>query len=139
MDDRAGHPVPRLRRHGRELDRAGRDAGISWTQIWDIPSIRLEKTHYVLPRRRCACCGKITTAVVPFGQAGAVVYGSNVNSAAILLASAGNVPVERTSMLMAALLASPVSTGFVARAHERLTEKLAAAGFDEAMSAASEA
>jgi DDE superfamily endonuclease len=62
------------------------------------------------------CCGKITTAVVPFGQTGAVVYGPNVNAAAILLNSAGTMPVERTAMLMAALLASPVSTGFVARA-----------------------
>jgi hypothetical protein len=120
---------------GADLD-DGRDEGTSWTQIWDIPEIRLEKAHYVLPRRRCARCGKITTAEMPFGQAGAVVYGPNVNAAAILLASAGNVPVERTAMLMAALLASPVSTGFVARAHERLTEKLAAAGFDEAMIAA---
>jgi len=117
-------------------DSGGRNAGTSWTQIWDIPPIRLKKAHYVLPRRRCACCGKVTTAMVAFGQAGAVVYGPNVNAAAVLLASAGNVPVERTAMLMAALLASPVSTGFVARAHERLTEKLTAAGFDEAMIAA---
>jgi hypothetical protein len=48
----------------------------------------------VLPRRRCTCGGKITATVVPFGQAGAVVYGPNVNAAAILLGSAGNVPVE---------------------------------------------
>jgi hypothetical protein len=67
------------------------------------------------------------------GQAGAVTYGLNVNAAAILLSSAGNVPVERTAMLMAALLGSPVSSGFVARAHERFAEKLGAAGFDEAM------
>jgi transposase IS66 family protein len=73
---------------------------------------------------------------VPFGQAGAVVYGQNVNAAAILLASAGNVAVERTAMLMQALLASPVSTGFVARAHERFAERLAAAGFDDVMEAA---
>jgi hypothetical protein len=106
----------------------GRDAGTSWTQVWDIPSIRLRKAHYVLPRRRCSGCGKTTTGVVPFGQAGAVVYGANVNAAAILLASAGNVPVERTAMLMQALLASPVSTGFIARAHERLAEKLDVAG-----------
>jgi hypothetical protein len=39
-------------------------------------------------------------------------------------------------MLMEALLASPVSTGFVARAHERFAERLDAAGFDEAMTAA---
>jgi hypothetical protein len=114
----------------------GTDAGLSWTQVWDIPPIRLEKVHHLLPRRTCSCCGKITTAVVPFGQAGAVVYGSNVNAAAILLSSAGNVPVERTAMLMAALLGSPVSTGFVARAHERFAQRLAAAGFDQAMIAA---
>jgi hypothetical protein len=36
-------------------------------------------------------------------------------------------------MLMAALLGAPVSTGFAARAGERLAQRLAAAGFDEAM------
>jgi len=111
----------------------GRDMSSSWAQVWDIPPVRLEKVHYVLPRRKCCGCGKTTTASVPFGQAGAVTYGLNVNAAAIVLASAGNVPVERTAMLMAALLGSPVSSGFVARAHERFAEKLTAAGFDEAM------
>ncbi|MCA1851003.1 MAG: IS66 family transposase [Beggiatoa sp.] len=111
----------------------GVDAGMSWAQVWDVPSIGLEKVHYLLPRRKCSCCGKTATAVVPFGQAGAVVYGPNVNAAAILLASAGNVPVARTAMLMAALLGSPVSTGFVARAQERFAERLDAAGFDQAM------
>jgi hypothetical protein len=110
-----------------------RDAGASWAQVWDIPPIRLEKVHYRLPKRKCCGCGKTTTAQVPFGQAGAVRYGLNVNAAAILLSSAGNVPVERTAMLMAALLGSPVSSGFVARAHERFAEKLGAAGFDAAM------
>jgi transposase len=37
---------------------------------------------------------------------------------------------------MAALLGVPVSTGFVARAHERFADLLAAGGFDEAMIAA---
>jgi transposase len=75
----------------------GRDAGISWTQVWDTPAIRLEKVLYLLPKRTCSCCGKITTSMVPFGRAGAVAYGPNVNAAAILLGSAGNVPVERTA------------------------------------------
>ena len=110
--------------------------GQSWAQVWDIPAIRLEKVHYLLPRRKCSCCGKITTARVPFAQSGSVTYGANVNAAAILLGSAGNVPVERTAMLMAALLGSPVSTGFVARAHERFADRLAEAGFDEAMRSA---
>jgi hypothetical protein len=76
---------------------------------------------------------KTTTASVPFGQAGAVTYGLNVNATAIALSSAGNVPVERTAMPMAALLGSPVSSGFVVRAHERFADKLDAAGFDGAM------
>lgn len=114
----------------------GTDAGRAWTQIWDTPPIRLEKVRYWLPRRRCSCCGKVTTAVVPFGHTGTVSYGPNVNAAAILLGSAGNVPVERTAMLMAALLGSAVSSGFVARAHERFAQRLEAAGFDDAMSAA---
>jgi hypothetical protein len=71
----------------------GTDAGMSWTQIWDTPAIRLEKVHYLLPRRKCSCCKKITTSMMPFGQAGTVTYGPNVNAAAILLSSAGNVPV----------------------------------------------
>jgi hypothetical protein len=104
--------------------------------VWDTLPIVLEKVHYVLPRRRCGCCRKLTTATPPFGQAGAVAYGPNVNAAAILLSSQGNVPVEATAALMAALLGAPVSTGFVARAHERFADLLAAAGYDNAMIAA---
>jgi hypothetical protein len=111
-------------------------AGRGWGQVWDIPPVRLEKVHWLLPRLRCGGCGTMTCADPPDGQAGAVVYGPNVNAAAILLGSEGNVPVERTAMLMAALLGAPVSAGFVARAHERLAERLDAAGFDAAMRAA---
>jgi hypothetical protein len=53
----------------------GTDAGLAWTQVWDIPAIRLERVHWLLPRRTCGCCGKTTTAAVPFGQTGAVSYG----------------------------------------------------------------
>jgi hypothetical protein len=112
------------------------DAGMSWAQVWDIPLITLQKVHYLLGRRRCGCCGKITTAVPPLGTAGNVTYGPNVNAAAILLASEGNVPIEKTAHLMAVLLGAPVSTGFVARALERFAQRLGAAGFDEAMKTA---
>ncbi len=111
------------------------DAGMSWAQVWDILPIVLEKVHYLLPRRRCSC-GRTTTAAPPFGAAGTVTYGPNINAAAILLASEGNVPLERTAMLMAALLGTPVSTGFVARALERFGQRLATAGFDDAMKTA---
>jgi transposase len=114
----------------------GVDAGATWAQVWDIPPIVLEKVHYLLPRWRCGCCGKTTTASAPYAQAGTVVYGPNVNAAAILLGSEGNVPVERTAMLMEALLGTPVSVGFVARAQARLAQRLASAGFDEAMTVA---
>ncbi|MBV9142018.1 MAG: IS66 family transposase [Pseudonocardiales bacterium] len=111
------------------------DAGMSWAQVWDILAVTLEKVHYLLPRRRCGC-GKITTAVPPFGSVGTVVYGPSLNAAAILLASEGNVPLERTAMLIQALFRVPVSTGFVARALQRLAQRLTAAGFDDAMKTA---
>jgi transposase len=93
----------------------------------------MEKVHWQLPRRGCGCCMKITTAAAPHARAGSVVYGPNINAAAVLLSSEGNVPVERTAALMEALLGTPVSSGFVARALARLAGRLAAAGFDEAM------
>lgn len=111
------------------------DAGMSWAQVWDILAITLEKVHYLLPRRRCGC-GHTTTAAPPLGAAGTVTYGPNINAAAILLASEGNVPLERTALLMEALLGVSVSTGFVARTLQRVAQRLAAHGFDDAMTSA---
>lgn len=114
-------------------DLAGaRVLGDGWAQVWDILPVVLEKVAYVLPRRRCAC-GCTTTARSPGGQTGTVVYGPNLNAAAVLLGSEGNVPVERAARLIGSLLGVEVSPGFVARAHARLAEHLQAAGFDEAM------
>ena len=115
------------------------DAGAAWAQVRDILPAVLEKVHWQLPRRRCGCCQKTTTAVAPHAQAGSVVYGPNINAAAILLSSEGNVPVERAAALMEALLGTPVSSGFVARALARLAQRLQAAGFDAAMKAALQA
>jgi hypothetical protein len=106
-----------------------------WAQVWDVLPAVLDKTHYLLPRRRCGC-GVTTTAVPPFGHAGSVSYGPNLNAAAVLLSREGNVPVERTAMVIDALFGVEVSAGFVARATERLADTLKGAGFDEAMKAA---
>ncbi|MQA17475.1 MAG: transposase, partial [Pseudonocardiaceae bacterium] len=106
-----------------------------WAQVWDVLPAVPQKAHYQLPRRRCGC-GTVTTGAAPFGQAGTVSYGPNLNAAAVVLGSEGNVPVERTAMLIHALLGVEVSAGFVARTAERLADKLGAAGFDEAMKAA---
>jgi transposase len=135
--DRTGQadPPAECRSCGAGLAGAG-PAGRGWGQVWDIPPVRLEKVHWLLPRLRCRACGKVTCADPPDGRAGTVVYGPNVNAAAVLLGSEGNVPAERTAMLMEALLGAPVSAGFVARAHERIAQRLDAAGFDAAMTAA---
>lgn len=112
------------------------DAGAAWAQVWDLPPVRLEKVAWRLPRRRCAGCRAVTVAgvaadspVAGFVRPGCVSYGPGVNAAAVLLGSEGNVPVERTAVLMEALLGAPVSAGFVARAHERLADRLDRAGF----------
>ena len=111
----------------------GSDAGLAWAQVWGILPVMVEKVHWWLPRRRCGCCKKITTAAAPHARAGSVVYGPNINAVAILLSSEGNVPAGRTAMLMEALLGTRVSSGFVACALARLAQRLQAAGFDEAM------
>jgi transposase len=107
-----------------------------WAQVWDITDPVLEKVQYTLPRRKCCGCGATTTAAPPFGRAGTVSYGPNLNTAAVLLGSEGNVPVERTAMLMHMMLGVAVSAGFVARAAARLAAGLSEAGFDESMKAA---
>jgi Family of unknown function (DUF6444) len=66
------------------------DAGFSWAQVWDTLPIVLERFTICCPRRRCGCWRKLTTATPPFGRAGAVAYGPNVNAAAILWSSQGN-------------------------------------------------
>lgn len=110
----------------------GTELAHRWAQVWDILPVVVEKVHYLLPRRRCGC-GTVTTAAPQFGQPGTVSYGPNLNAAATVLGSAGNVPVERAAMLIHTLLGVEVSAGFVARATQRLADTLATAGFDEAM------
>ncbi|MFC0863946.1 IS66 family transposase [Sphaerimonospora cavernae] len=135
-DTKTAEPPAECSGCGADLGEHGVAAGRAWGQVWDIPPITLEKVHWLLPRIRCSCCAKVTTAAPPSGRVGTVVYGPNVNAAAIMLSFFGNVPVERTALVMEALLGAAVSPGFVARAHERFDGRLADAGFDEAMTAA---
>lgn len=107
----------------------------TWAQVWDIPPVALEKVHYELGRRRCGC-GRLVSAAAPFGRAGTVMYGPNVNIAAVTLGSEGNLAVEATASMMGALLGAPVSAGFVALARRRFSDRVRAAGFDEALAAA---
>ena len=43
-------------------------AGRGWGQVWDIPPVRLEKVHWLLPMRRCGSCGMVTCADPPRGS-----------------------------------------------------------------------
>lgn len=114
----------------------GIDEGELWAQVWDILPVVWEKICYLLARRRCRYCGLVNTASVALAQPGSVSYGPNLNAAAILLGHEGNVAVAATARVLDQLLGATVSTGFVARAHERLSQALEAAGFDQAMVAA---
>jgi transposase len=113
----------------------GAEAGFGWAQVWDV-EVKRRRVEYRLPRVRCACCGKVTAAVPPEGQAGTVSYGRFLNAAAVLLGNYANVPVERAAKVMAMLFGEAVSAGFVDRAAERLARRLDAAGFEAAMRAA---
>lgn len=111
------------------------DAGTAWSQIWDVKVIRW-CTEYLLPRRRCGCT-TITTACPPDGGViNGISFGPVLNTAAVALTAFGNVPIERASTLIEILYGQQVSAGFVDRANTRLAERLAAAGFAEAIQAA---
>jgi transposase len=105
---------------------------VSWAQVWDLPPIALEKVHYLL-RVGMRLLREDHHRGVAVGGRRQRDLRDNVNAAAILLASEGNVLLERTAMLMATLLGTPVSTRFVARALERFAQRLAAGGFEDAM------
>ncbi len=107
-----------------------------WAQVIDAEIIR-KATEWVLPGLVCPCCGEVTLAEAPPGAyAGSVCYGPVLNAAAVLLACYGNVPAERTALLMGMLLGVPVSAGWVDKAAARVVQRLGGAGFDEAMLAA---
>ena len=110
------------------------DAGTAWSQVWDVQIIQ-RRVEYLLPRRRCGCTA-ITTACPPDGGiVNAVSFGPVINTAAVALTAFGNVPVERTAMLIEILTGQRVSAGFVDRANTRLAEGLDRGGFAPAMRA----
>ena len=107
-----------------------------WAQVIDVKILR-EVTEFLLPGLLCPCCGAVTFAEPPPGlYAGAVCYGPVLNAAAVLLSCHGNVPAERSAQLIGMLFGTEVSPGWVDKAVARMSARLKAAGFDEAMSAA---
>ena len=131
--ERLGPPAE-CRGCGGELSGA-QGAGLAWSQIWDVKVVPW-RTEFLLPQRKCVCCGKITTAVPPGGLVNGISFGPVLNAAAVALTSFGNVPTERAATLVQMLFGQSVSAGFVDRANARLAQALTEAGFVEAMKAA---
>ena len=124
-------PPVQCRSCGNGLDDAD-DAGMAWSQVWDVKVIPW-RIEYLLPRRHCGC-GKTTTVSPPSGgPVHGICYGPVLNTMAIALTAFGNVPTERSAQLVGMLTGQAVSAGFVDKANTRLAEALTAAGFENAM------
>ncbi len=107
-----------------------------WAQVIDVEILR-KVTEVLLPGLACGGCGTVTHAPPPPGfHAGSVAYGPVLNAAAVLLSCCGNVPAERSAQLIAMLTGEDVSPGWVDKAVARMSGRLRACGFDEAMAAA---
>lgn len=111
------------------------EAGIAWSQVWDVKIIPW-RTEYLLPRRRCGCTATTVARPPDGGIVNGISFGPVLNTAAVALTAFGNVPAERASQLIDILYGQNVSAGFVDRAGTRLADKLTEAGFDRAMLAA---
>jgi hypothetical protein len=128
-------PPAECRACGSPLDGA-EAVGPRWAQVIDVEILR-KVTEYLLPGLACACCGTVTFAGPPPGlHTGAVSYGPVLNAAAVLLSAYGNVPSERSAQLIGMLLGTDVSAGWVDKAVARVSARLDAAGFGDAMTAA---
>lgn len=127
-------PPAACRGCGAGLDGAG-DAGMAWSQVWDVRVIPW-RAEYLLPRRACGCGATTTAAPPPGGLVNGISYGPVLNAAAVALTAFGNVPVERAACLVGMLTGQAVSAGFVDKANARLAAQLTGAGFGEAMQAA---
>lgn len=129
-------PPAECRRCGAGPDGAEPAGEPRWAQVIDVRVVRAV-TEVLLPGLTCPCCGTATFAEPPPGaHAGAVSYGPVLNAAAVVLTAHGNVPPERAARLIGMLLGPEVSAGWVDRASSRLSARLGAAGFEEAMLAA---
>ena len=107
-----------------------------WAQVTGVEILR-KVTECLLPGLACGDCGTVTHAPPPPGfHAGSVAYGPVLNAAAVLLSCYGNVPAERSAQLIAMLTGEDVSAGWVDKAVARMSARLRAGGFDEAMAAA---
>ena len=116
---------------------AGADGSVAArVQVFDLPTLVLTVTEYLIMRRVCSC-GCVTTADLPVGvRGGPACYGPRVGAAATWLASQDVIGVERAADMMSVLLGADVSTGFVSACLARLDAALTETGFEDELKAA---
>lgn len=83
-------------------------------QVFDLPPVWLRVHEHRAQRRRCRCCGVVTTGVFPSEATAATCYGPGVGALGVYLLSRQHLPVARAGELMADCLGAPVSTGWLA-------------------------
>ena len=88
--------------------------GVERRQVFDLPDPKLFCIEHQGVRRRCACCGVVTTGPFPREAKAPTCYGPNVRSNTLYLLHGQHLSMERTAEAMWAMLGVPVSTGFVA-------------------------
>ena len=84
-----------------------------YRQVFDIPKPVLGCVEHRAVTKRCRC-GATTKGTFPASAKAPASYGPNVRASALYLLMGQHLPVERTAHAMAALLGTPVSTGFIA-------------------------
>jgi transposase len=93
-------------------------------QVIDLPPVRPTVTDHLAYRCRCRC-GVETTAEFPPEAKAPVCWGPEVRAFAVYLLDRQHLPVERTAELLADLLGTDVSTGWLCQVQAEAAGKLA--------------
>ena len=94
--------------------------------MWEAPPISVEVTEHRVERRRCPCCGTITSGAFPAGVTRPVQYGERLRGVAVYLQAYHLLPFARTSELLGDLFGVPLSEGTLFRALHAASERLEA-------------
>ncbi len=81
-------------------------------QVFDLPELpRLGCVEHWIQRRRCGCCGEVTSSRFPAGVNAPVQYGPRVRALGIYLVCYQHLPYERAAQLLSDVLGAGVSVG----------------------------
>ncbi len=122
------HPVERCSGCGGDLS----DSPIVESQsrqVFDLPDVpRLRYVEHWIQRRRCDCCGQLTSSSFPVEAKGPVCYGPRIRAMGIYLVSYQHLPYVRAAEILSDWAGATVSVGslqaFVVEGAEGLEEFL---------------